>query len=200
MNGTAWFAASFGFALVSSITPGPNNMMLLASGLNFGFRRTVPHIIGVNLGFCAMLVLVGLGFAQVFDAFPWLYGVLRYAGAAYLLFLAYSLARSDRIADTARPGARPLWFIEAAAFQWVNPKAWMMILGAIAAYVPRENFAPNLLLMAAVFLTANLPSIALWAGFGSSLRRFLGTPGRLRAFNLTMAAALAASLYPILAE
>ena len=119
------------YAFVTSITPGPNNTMLLASGANFGFGPTVPNILGISLGFAAMVLAVGLGAGALFVAFPLAHDILRYGGALYLMVLAWRLARSGG-AGTAETGARPLTFLEAAAFQWINPKAWIMAVGAVA--------------------------------------------------------------------
>ena len=187
------------FVFVTSVTPGPNNVMLLASGLNHGFVRTLPHAAGISVGCAFMTVLVGLGLGQLLAASPVLYQGLRYAGAAYLLVLAWRIARSGVIA----PGAakpRPLTVLQAAAFQWVNPKAWVMVIGAVTTYAPRENFLRNVLAIAAVMAVVNAPSISLWAGGGSALRRFLAAPRRVQAFNVGMAALLVLSLYPMLRE
>ncbi len=186
-----------GFAFVSSITPGPNNTMLLASGVNYGFRRTVPHIAGISLGCVVMLILVGLGLGEVFAAAPVMYGVLRYAGAAYLLWLAWRIARAGPMA-AGREGGRPMGFWQAAAFQWVNPKAWMMVVGAVSTYAPRDGFTRNLAVMAVLLGLINVPSICVWAGFGSAMRPFLSHPGRVRVFNVTMALLLVLSLLPML--
>ena len=189
--------AFVGFAFVGSITPGPNNAMLLASGVNYGFRRTVPHIAGISLGCVAMLVLVGLGLGQVFAAVPLIYGVLRYAGAAYLLWLAWTIARAGPM--TGRPaGGQPMTFWQAALFQWVNPKAWIMVVGAVTTYAPRDGFGRNIAVLAVLLGLVNLPSICIWAGCGTVLRPFLSHPGRVRAFNWVMALLLALSLLPVL--
>jgi len=194
---TGLLLAFAGFAFVSSITPGPNNTMLLASGVNYGFRRTVPHIAGISLGCVVMLILVGLGLGEVFAAAPVMYGVLRYAGAAYLLWLAWRIARAGPMA-VGREGGRPMGFWQAAAFQWVNPKAWMMVVGAVSTYAPRDGFVRNLAVMAVLLGLINVPSICIWAGFGSALRPFLSHPGRVRVFNVTMALLLVLSLLPML--
>ena len=186
-----------GFAFVSSITPGPNNAMLLASGVNYGFRRTVPHIAGISLGCVAMLVLVGFGLGEVFAAVPMLYSLLRYAGAGYLLWLAWNIARAGPVADR-QAGGRPMTFWQAAAFQWVNPKAWMMVVGAVTTYAPRDGFGQNLVLLALVLGLVNAPSICVWAGCGTALRPLLSHPGRVRVFNVTMALLLVLSLVPVL--
>ena len=186
-----------GFAFVSSITPGPNNAMLLASGVNYGFRRTVPHIAGISLGCVAMLVLVGLGLGRVFEAVPLVYGVLRYAGAAYLLWLAWTIARAGPMAGRLA-GGQPMTFWQAAAFQWVNPKAWIMVVGAVTTYAPRDAFAQNVAVQAVLLGLVNLPIICVWAGCGTALRPFLSHPGRVRVFNGAMALLLALSLLPVL--
>ncbi len=189
--------AFVGFAFVTSVTPGPNNTMLLASGANYGFVRSLPHMLGVSLGCLLMLVLVGLGLGGLLARFPMAYTVLRYVGAAYLLLLAWKIARSGAI-EVGPGGARPMRMIEAAAFQWVNPKAWVMVVGAITTYTPAENYLANMLVIAVLFTAVNIPTIALWTGFGTALRGALATPGRTRVFNIAMALLLVGSLYPIL--
>lgn len=184
------------FSLVSSITPGPNNIMLASSGLNFGFRRTVPHMLGVNIGFSLMILLVGAGLGAVFHSVPLLYTLLKYGGAAYLLYLAWKIATAGEIREGGRR-ARPFTFLQAAAFQWINPKAWVMVVGVAATYIPESGFFMNLLVATLVCGIVNLPSIGVWVTFGTALRRVLHRPGAVRAFNLTMAALLVVSLYPI---
>jgi threonine/homoserine/homoserine lactone efflux protein len=187
------------FAIVSSITPGPNNAMLMASGANFGMRRSVPHMLGVSIGFMVLTLVTGLVLGGLIAAYPALHQVLKAVGAAYLLWLAWKIARSDGMAG-GTAGARPQTFLQAAAFQWVNPKAWAMALGAVTAYAPREHYGANVLLVAAVFGVVNLPCIAGWTGFGHVLRRVLARPGRLRLFNWIMAGLLVLSLIPIALE
>ena len=185
------------FAIVMCATPGPNNAMIVASGANFGFRRTLPHLFGIAGGMIVMIVAVGLGLGGLFEAWPPLYGVLRWGGAAWLLWLAWRMARSSGVKGGVA-GARPLTFVGAAAFQWVNPKAWVLSLGAVAAYIPQDAYLRNLLLVAVIFGLVAIPSVGLWAGFGTSLRRFLDVPGRIVLFNRAMAALLILSIYPIL--
>lgn len=185
------------FAFASSITPGPNNIMLLASGANFGLRRTVPHMLGISGGHALMVALVGLGLLQLFAAIPWLKTALMIASAAYLLWLAW------KIANAAAPGARdatgrPFSFVQAAAFQWVNPKAWYMAIYAQTNFAPEQSGYWGALAVAMVFAVINLPSVTVWAAMGTQLRRWLDGPGRLHAFNITMALLLVASLYPML--
>ncbi|MCV6904480.1 MAG: LysE family translocator [Achromobacter xylosoxidans] len=187
------------FALVSSITPGPNNVMLAASGLNFGFRRSMPHLLGVNLGFTLMIFLVGVGLGSVFQQAPVLYTVLKYVGAAYLLYLAWKIANSGGVEEGEARG-KPMTFLQAAAFQWVNPKAWVMAVGIIATYTPQAGFFANLVIATLVCGLVNLPSIGIWVTFGTALRRVLHKPWAIRAFNITMALLLVASLYPVALE
>lgn len=186
-------AALSAFALVSSITPGPNNMMLMASGANFGLRRTVPHALGVGIGFTLMIVLVGVGLMGLFDLFPVLNIILKVVSVVYLLWLAWKIANAA--APDTETGARgmPMTFVQAVLFQWVNPKAWSMALSAIALYAPDRNFGA-VLLVAVVFGIINLPSTSLWAVMGQVLRGWLSSRKRLRAFNWTMAALLVGSL------
>jgi len=188
------------FALVSSITPGPNNLMLAASGLNYGFRRSVPHMLGVSLGFMAMLAVVGLGAGAAFTQWPWLYEILQYAGAAYLLYLAWRIATAGPPDAERQATGKPFTFLQAAAFQWVNPKAWVMALGVIAAYTPQADFFFNLMVATLICGVVNLPSIGLWTAFGAALRPLLRRPAALRAFNVGMALLLVASLYPVAAD
>lgn len=187
------FLGAVAFAFVTSITPGPNNTMLLASGVNHGFRRTWPHMLGINVGFPLMLIAVGLGFAQVFASFPVLHQVLHVVGSLYLLYLASLIARSGGVAS-AGAKARPMTFLQAAAFQWINPKAWIIAVGAIAAFVPKESFTADLPLLAAVYAVVNLPCIAVWAGLGAVMQRALTDKRRLRLFNIVMAALLVLSV------
>lgn len=184
------------FAFASSVTPGPNNMMLMASGANFGFRRTLPHMLGVALGFVPMAVLVGLGLMQVFARWPILHDILMAVSVAYLLWLAWRIANAAPKA--AEAGARPMTFLEAAAFQWVNPKAWTMALTAVTVYAPDRSLAA-LAAVALIFGAINLPSVGSWAALGVLTRRALTTPTRLRLFNRAMALLLVASLWPVLA-
>lgn len=187
------------FAAVTCVTPGPNNMMLMASGVNFGMRRTVPHALGVVCGFALMMALVGLGLSGLFARVPALLVALKWVGAAYLVVLAVKLARAAPIKEGAVSG-RPLSFVQAAAFQWVNPKAWVMALTAAATYTQPDRFTLSVLIVAGVFGAVNLPSACIWITFGSAMRRALTDPRRLRAFNYTMAALLVVSLYPALRE
>ncbi|NQD91402.1 LysE family translocator [Pseudomonas sp. CrR25] len=197
---TELLIAFIAFAFVTSVTPGPNNMMLLASGVNFGVRRSLPHMFGISLGFMVLVLAVGLGLGQLFEQVPVLYSLLRYLGAAYLLYLAWNIARAGAPQGSGENRGKPFSFLQAAAFQWVNPKAWIMAIGAITTYTPQENFAVNVLLIAALFALVNCPSVGLWTMAGSLLRNWLDNPRALRAFNVGMALLLVASLYPILTD
>jgi len=188
------------FALVTSITPGPNNTMLLASGVNFGFQRTIPHMLGITCGFFVLVVAVGFGLGAVFQTYPVLYTVLRYVGAAYLLYLAWKIAHSGPVSDSAKGEAKPISYLGAAAFQWVNPKAWIMAIGAISTYTPMQGYFTNVIVIAAVFSLIHLPSVGFWASCGTLLPNVLKDRRWLRLFNWGMAALLVASLYPILLE
>lgn len=197
---TELLLAFIAFAFVTSVTPGPNNMMLLASGVNFGLRRSLPHMFGISLGFMLLVASVGLGLGQLFEQVPMLYSVLRYLGAAYLLYLAWKIANSGAPNSQAPASGKPFSFLQAAAFQWVNPKAWIMAIGAITTYTPQENFVVNVLLIAALFALVNWPSVGLWTIAGSLLRNWLSNARALRTFNFCMALLLVASLYPILTD
>ncbi len=187
------------YAFVTTITPGPNNAMLLASGLTFGFWRTGPHLLGIAIGFAAMVVAVGLGAGELFKLIPYLHEILRGVATVYLLYLAWRIARAIPAEGGRGPAARPLGFLQAAAFQWVNPKAWIMSIGAISTYTVPEAFTASVLLIALAYLVIGGPCIALWAGFGSAMRRLMSDPRRVRRINRAMALLLAASaLYPLL--
>jgi threonine/homoserine/homoserine lactone efflux protein len=188
------------FAFVSSITPGPNNLMLMTSGTHFGFRRTVPHLLGVTGGFILMTLIIGVGVAGLFKAFPIAFEVLKWVSVAYLLYLAWHIATAS--APSADPRGevldrKPMSFLQAVLFQWVNPKAWTMALTAITAYAPKSNPFVGLVVIALVFGAINLPSVSLWTLMGVQMRRFLSEPLALRAFNIVAALLLVATLYPV---
>ena len=184
------------YAFVTSVTPGPNNLMLMASGANFGFRRTIPHMLGVALGFVAMCFLVGFGLAGLIRQMPAIDTGMKVASVIYMLWLAWKIANASAPGE-GQSDARPMTFLQAAAFQWVNPKAWAMALGAAALYAPDHSIAA-LALVAGVFGAINLPSVSVWAFAGQGLRRVLTNPARLQVFNWIMALLLVASLYPVM--
>lgn len=194
-------AALVSFAFVMSVTPGPNVMLVMASGVNYGFRATIPHMLGICVGFSVMLLAVGFGVGQLFALFPALSDVLKIVSIAYLLWLAWKVASAaPKSAGDIAVDARPMTFLEGAAFQWVNPKAWTICLTSVAAYTVPASFLPTMLIMTAVFLAVNALSLALWTGFGVSLRRVLQDPRRVRVFNVVMGLLLAASLIPLLLD
>lgn len=188
----------FLFAATMALTPGPNNIMVTASAANFGFRRAVPHMIGVTLGFAFMILAVGLGLAGLFQAEPRLHLMMKYLGAAYLLYLAWRIARAGE--DGGRSAAaRPIGFLEAALFQWINPKAWIIAVGAMTAYTSVGGSMLNeVALIVAVFALVTFPSLAVWALFGAGLGQWLKRPAARTAFNWSMAALLVLSLIPVL--
>jgi threonine/homoserine/homoserine lactone efflux protein len=186
------------FVVVTLITPGPNNAMLMTTGLNFGFRRGQPHLWGVALGFGVMVLAVGLGLGALFAAYPAVYTVLKFLGAAYLLYLAWEIATAGPIEDGGETSGRPIGFLEAAAFQWLNPKGWVMAVGAVSAYAGVAAFPVNVIVMAALFGSLGIFSSATWLGFGTALKRLLTNPRAVRAVNITMALLLVASLWPII--
>ena len=192
------FMALLVFAFVTSITPGPNNFMLMASGVNFGFRRTIPHMLGIGAGFLSLLLGVGFGLGAVLTAYPALHVGLKIAGGAYLLYLAWRIGSSRSMSGGEGSSSRPMSFMEAAAFQWVNPKAWVMAVTAMAVYTnPAAPFL-SVIFVSVAFALVNLPSVSTWAGFGVALRGFLSDPVRLKWFNIAMGLALAVSLWPML--
>jgi threonine/homoserine/homoserine lactone efflux protein len=183
------------FAFVTSITPGPNNLMLVASGANFGFRRTLPHMIGINVGFATLVAAAGLGLSALLIAIPAAKLALKVAACSYMLWLAWKIANSGA-PGAGRAGLQPMTTLQAALFQWVNPKAWAMALGAVAAHGGDGGWWAIGLVMV-VFCAVNLPSIATWVLAGEGLRGFLSDPRRLRLFNVTMAVLLVLSLWPV---
>ena len=187
------------YALVTSVTPGPNNLMLLASGVNFGFRQTIPHMLGISLGFTAMVALVGFGLGAVLTLFPIVFNVLRVLALVYMVWLSWKLASSGSL-GSGDAKARPMTFIEAALFQWINPKAWAMALTATTLYTVPDMYYLSVILVAGTFGVINLPSVSCWAGFGVALRGFLSVPARLRIFNVGMAVLLLLSTLPFIRE
>jgi len=184
------------FALVSSITPGPNNLMLMASGANFGFRPTIPHMLGIGLGFMVMLLLVGVGLIGVFDSVPNSYETLKVVSVAYLCWLAWKIATAAPPDGTEKTG-KPFTFLQAAAFQWVNPKAWTMTLSAMTLYAADRSFGA-IMVVTLVFGIINLPAVSLWTVVGQKMQILLTRQTRLRIFNATMAFLLMSSLVPVL--
>ena len=185
------------FAFTTSITPGPNNMMLLASGVNFGMRRTIPHMIGIEVGFASLLVACGFGLGALLHTLPVAYLLLKIAGGGYLLYIAWSIGMSRTLGEGGEQAA-PMRFWAAALFQWVNPKAWVMAVSSMAAYADADEPVRSVLLVTFAFVLLALPCQGGWAGFGALLRDWLSHPVRLKWFNVTMAVLLVLSLWPML--
>ncbi len=185
------------FAVVMFFTPGPNNIMLLSSGLTYGFRRTLPHIAGITIGFAFMVGAVGLGLGTVFVAYPVLQTILKYAGVAYLVYLAAAIAMAEPVLPDQDNRRGPMTFWGAAMFQWINAKGWVMVIGTITAYAAIAAYPWNITIQVALSLLLGAFSCTAWAVFGSSLRPLLSSRRAVRAFNIVMALLLLASLYPV---
>jgi threonine/homoserine/homoserine lactone efflux protein len=186
------------FAVATLFTPGPNNVMLMSSGLSFGFEKTLPASFGVSIGFSFMVAVVGLGLGAVFAAYPVLYEILKFAGAAYLLYLAWRIWNAHSAHGEAV--AKPFTFLQAAAFQWVNAKGWVMAVGAITTYAAIAAFPGNIILIAAIFLLLGTASSLTWVLFGTGLRKLVDDPKAVRIFNRVMAALLVLSIIPVFVE
>ena len=185
------------FVLVGTITPGPNNLMLMASGANFGALRTLPHMFGISFGMIVMVSLVGIGLMGLLEAWPAAGLALKATCVVYLLWLAWKIATAAPPSAEAAAARRPFSFLQAALFQWVNPKAWTIALTGITVYAPSRDLH-TILAVTLAFGLIGLPAIALWALLGQNLRRFLSNPRRLRVFNAAIALLLVSSLWPVL--
>ncbi|MGI9462962.1 MAG: LysE family translocator [Aestuariivirgaceae bacterium] len=191
--------ALMGFAFVMSISPGPANFLLLASGVNFGIARSVPLVLGISLGFLTMVLFVGLGLGQVLKSTPAIYTALKFACAAYVAWLAWKIARSRTVGpDRAGTIEKPITFIQAALFQLVNPKAWAVALIVTVSYTDPQNYVPSLIMMIMLFALINLPAISIWALSGVALRQLLGKGNRIAMFNIAMAFLLVGSMAVVL--
>jgi threonine/homoserine/homoserine lactone efflux protein len=189
--------ALLAFAFISSWSPGPNNTLLMASGINHGLRKTLPMIFGVMIGFSAMVAIVGVGLGKVFEAYPIIYTVMKYAGAAYMLYLAWKIASSTP-KDGNTSSAPPMTFLQAAGFQWINPKGWTMAIASLTTYTIPTNYNLGVAAVSLSFLIAGLGSSFAWTTFGTVLRRFLTNPKWFRVINIILALTLVASLVPML--
>jgi len=191
------FLALVLFSFVSSVTPGPNNIMLLASGVNFGFRKTIPHMFGIAFGFGLLLLGVGLGLKELFERVEYAQTVIKVLGAVYMVYLAWQIVNSGPVEKSEAKGS-PMSFMGAALFQWVNPKAWVMAIYAMTAFTEQPDFLTSVIIVTATFMVVNFPSVSIWCGFGVALREFLSDPQKLKTFNIIMALLLIASLWPML--
>jgi threonine/homoserine/homoserine lactone efflux protein len=187
------------FAAVSSITPGPNNTMILASGLNYGFMRSLPHLFGITCGFTFMIFATGMGLHVVFEQVPMLQTILKYGGATYLLWLAWKLAHAAPMSGEQAALSKPMTFFGAAAFQWINPKAWVMALSALTTYLPQGFTVIDAAMLAGIFGLIGVFCVGAWAMFGVAMRRVLQDARSVRIFNIVMALLLVGTLYPMLA-
>lgn len=194
MSVEVWTAFAV-FAFVAAATPGPNNLLLLTSGLRVGLWRTMPFIFGISVGFSALLVAVGYGLGQLFERFPAVQLAFKAVGTAYFLYLAWTLLRPSRARDA--EDRRDLGFWAGVAFQAVNPKAWLMCITAVALYLPQSWNAATLALMVATFVVLGLPANVAWAGIGRLLRSLVSNARRMRVFNAVMAALLVLSILPV---
>ena len=195
-----FFLAIFLFCFASCATPGPNNLMLLASGVNFGFQRTLPHMMGINFGFGVMVFLVGIGLAKLFDIYPALHAIMKWGSIAFMLYLSYKIATAAAPKANIDKASQPMRWWQAAMFQWINPKGWVMGLSAISAYVPEQNGSasmPHLGVLALMFIVVNIPVGMVWTLFGVRLRTWLADDTHRRWFNYGMATTLVLSLVPM---
>ena len=188
------------FAGIAAFTPGPNNTLLMASGMNFGFRRSVPVILGVVLGFPFMIGCVGLGLGRIFELYPAIYTTLKYAGAAYMLWLAWKIASAMPASETEAAEAKPLSFMQMVLFQWVNPKGWVMAVTALSAYTVASDYYVGVAIVVATFVFMGITSASLWTMFGASLKSVMNDPRYFRVINVGLAVLLVASLVPMLAH
>ena len=183
------------FSISTTLTPGPNNIMVTASGANFGYKQTIPHILGISFGLPLMIIVIGLGLGNAFQIFPIIHTLLRTAGASYLCYLAWQIAFFNNISTNQEKKTVPLSFMQAILFQWVNPKAWMMSIGAIATFTSHQsNILMEILLIALVFCLICIPCVSLWALLGVNIKHFLKENHHLKIFNITMASLLVVSL------
>jgi len=194
-----WLGPIALYAFVTAFTPGPNNMMLLASGTNFGLRRTIPHMFGITLGVFVIQMAIGLGLGEIFKLLPWLYLVLKIASMLYLLYLAFKIATSSAPSGTdGKQRGKPMTLLSAAAFQWINPKTMIISIGFLSTYLPANPPFGRLLSAVLVNTVIALASTVTWAGMGVVVQRYLQNPRAIRTFNWVMAALLVASMAPVI--
>lgn len=185
------------FTFVTAFTPGPNNIMVTASGVNFGFARTIPHMAGITVGFIVLVAACAAGLGALFTAVPALQLALKIVGSLYMLWLAWKVANARPASDEPDDLAQPLTFLQAAAFQWVNPKAVVIGLTAISLYVRPDHRVTDVLIVLVLFGLFTALTVITWTGFGVALRGVLRDPRRARIFNVVMALLLVASIVPM---
>ncbi|WP_076539867.1 LysE family translocator [Shewanella sp. UCD-KL21] len=186
------------FAFSAGITPGPNNIMLMTSGVNFGVKRSIPHLMGISLGFPTMILAIGLGLSSLFQSYPIMHQIIKVVGITYLLYLSWLIANSNSNLE-GKQTSKPFSFIQAAAFQWVNPKGWIIAIGTIATFTTIEQpLTPQVLTIAMVFLCIALPCGSVWLSFGVGLKKLLKNQRQQRIFNVSMAVLLVLSIIPMI--
>ncbi|NOX15032.1 MAG: LysE family translocator [Epsilonproteobacteria bacterium] len=190
------------FTLAGVLTPGPNNIMLLSSGLTFGYKRTIPHILGIVLGFTFMVICVGIGVGVVFKMFPFVFTILKYLGISYLLWMAWHIASSKGGIDAKKSSAnKPFSFLQAAIFQWVNPKAWVMAITVTATFTTsKEHAFVQVLLISFICLLCGIIATNSWTLGGVYIKKFIKNRLHVRVFNITMATLIVASMLPFIFE
>ncbi len=195
---TELFIALAFFAFATAFSPGPNNTLLMASGVSFGLRKTVPMIFGVALGFPFMIGCIGLGLGKIFETYPLIYTAMKYTGAAYMLYLAWKIATSKFVTDEKEVDAKPLSFLHMASFQWVNPKAWIMAVTALSTYTIASAYLTGVAYVVGTFVVMGIGSATTWAVFGASLRHVFRDPRYFKMINWALAASLVLSLVPMI--
>ena len=189
------------FTLAGVMTPGPNNIMLLSSGLTYGYRKTLPHMVGVALGFTIMVVCVGLGIGAVFELFPMLFTALKFVGISYLFWMAWKIASSKGELKTSSKKSKPFTFLQAASFQWVNPKAWIMAITSTVSFITDpENAFLQVLIIAFIYLLSGVISTNTWTLGGVYLKKLIKNELHVRVFNIIMAILIVASVLPVIFE
>ncbi|MEH6631196.1 MAG: LysE family translocator [Halopseudomonas aestusnigri] len=185
------------FAFSLTVSPGPNNVMAMASATNFGYRRSLPVISGFAMGLGSMIFASGLGLGQIFIIFPLVHEIMKYVAVAYLLYLAWKIAGSGGVKET-NVEQKPLSFIQGVLFQWVNPKAWIVSISAVASFsMPDAEPLLQSSLIALIFTLVAFPSVSIWAVIGSTIAKYLQSPRVLKIFNLAIATLLVLSLLPL---
>jgi threonine/homoserine/homoserine lactone efflux protein len=193
-----FYLSIFIFAISSTVTPGPNNIMIMTSGLNYGVKKSIPHLLGICFGFPVMVIVIGFGFSIVLERYPLFNEIIKVLGIVYLLYLAWLIASSSPVSLEGRK-SKPLSFTQAALFQWVNPKAWVVATGAVSAYTSvSSDIFTQVIFIALAFLIVAIPSLGTWLIFGVGIKKYLKSPKHQKVFNLSMALLLIVSVLPIL--
>lgn len=182
------------FTISSGLTPGPNNFMIMNSGMNFGLRRSLPHFLGICIGFPIMLLIVALGFGAVFIKYVWIKEALKIIGSIYMVYLAWQILQTSLSDGSKRSVAKPFSFLQAAMFQWVNPKAWLMAIGAVSIFTIASGYFSNAAALSVIFFVMLLPCLGAWLVFGTVLQKILSQDKHRRMFNILMAISLVASI------